>query len=153
MTISSPTASKVDSALFTPLAINNGKIQLAHRVILAPLTRNRGTPLKAESTAEDPNRVWLPNEMMAEYYSQRASKGGLIITEGVPPSLEVCWCFFLFSFFFSSLLFIWGWFFGDRSLLMGGADDGVGPRDNIEVSPCFRDIVGIGRSSNIYRGS
>lgn len=89
-----------DSALFTPIAINNGKIQLAHRVILAPLTRNRGTPLKRESTAEDPNRVWLPNEMMAEYYGQRASKGGLMITEGVPPSLEVCLCvLFLFSFF------------------------------------------------------
>ena len=82
--------SHADSALFTPLSINNGKIQLAHRVILAPLTRNRGTPLKRDSTAEDPNRVWLPNEMMAEYYGQRASKGGLMITEGVPPSLEVC---------------------------------------------------------------
>lgn len=84
-----PTSPHASSALFTPLSIANGKIQLAHRVILAPLTRNRGTPLKAESTAEDPNRVWLANEMMAEYYAQRASKGGLMITEGVPPSLEV----------------------------------------------------------------
>ena len=87
MTTSSP--AHASSALFTPLTIGNGKIQLSHRVILAPLTRNRGTPLKAESTAKDPNRVWLPNEMMAEYYAQRASKGGLMITEGVPPSLEV----------------------------------------------------------------
>lgn len=91
--------SHADSALFTPISINNGKIQLAHRVILAPLTRNRGTPLKRDSTAEDPNRVWLPNEMMAEYYGQRASKGGLMITEGVPPSLEVCVCVFLVFFF------------------------------------------------------
>ena len=102
-----------DSALFTPIAINNGKIQLAHRVILAPLTRNRGTPLKRESTAEDPNRVWLPNEMMAEYYGQRASKGGLMITEGVPPSLEVCLLcsvFVFFSFFFFRLfpVVFWG---------------------------------------------
>ena len=83
------TSTHASSALFHPLSINNGKIQLSHRVILAPLTRNRGTPLKAESTAEDPNRVWLANEMMAEYYSQRASEGGLMITEGVPPSLKV----------------------------------------------------------------
>ena len=124
------------SALFTPLSINNGKIQLSHRVILAPLTRNRGTPLKRDSTAEDPNRVWLPNEMMAEYYGQRASKGGLMITEGVPPSLEVC-CVNFFHLFPWFVVIHRRWFFGDRSLfiLLGGADDGVGPRDNVEVSP------------------
>jgi 2,4-dienoyl-CoA reductase-like NADH-dependent reductase (Old Yellow Enzyme family) len=77
------------SKLFEPLTIANGKIKLDHRVILAPLTRNRGTPLSAESTLENPNRIWLPNDLMVEYYTQRASKGGLIITEGVPPSLEV----------------------------------------------------------------
>lgn len=77
------------SKLFEPLTIGNGKIKLDHRVVLAPLTRNRGTPLSTESTPEKPNRVWLPNDLMAEYYTQRASKGGLIITEGVPPSLEV----------------------------------------------------------------
>lgn len=77
------------SKLFEPLAIGNGKIKLEHRVILAPLTRNRGTPLEAESTLEKPNRIWLPNDLMVEYYTQRTTKGGLIITEGVPPSLEV----------------------------------------------------------------
>jgi hypothetical protein len=77
------------SQLFSPTTIGNGRVQLAHRVVLAPLTRNRGTPLKEDSTAEDPNRIWLPNDLMAEYYAQRASKGGLMITEGVPPSLEV----------------------------------------------------------------
>jgi 2,4-dienoyl-CoA reductase-like NADH-dependent reductase (Old Yellow Enzyme family) len=45
--------------------------------------------MKEDSTAEDPNRIWLPNDLMVEYYAQRASKGGLMITEGVPPSLEV----------------------------------------------------------------
>jgi 2,4-dienoyl-CoA reductase-like NADH-dependent reductase (Old Yellow Enzyme family) len=79
---------RAQSKLFEPLTIGNGKTKLDHRVGLAPLTRNRGTPL-TESTPEKPNRVWLPNDLMAEYYSQRASKGGLIITEGVPPSLEV----------------------------------------------------------------
>lgn len=77
------------SKLFEPLTVGNGKIVLDHRVVLAPLTRNRGTPLSAESTAEKPNRIWLPNDLMVEYYTQRASKGGLVITEGVPPSLEV----------------------------------------------------------------
>jgi hypothetical protein len=77
------------SQLFSPMTIGNGRVQLAHRVVLAPLTRNRGTPLKEDSTVEDPNRIWLPNDLMAKYYAQRASKGGLMITEGVPPSLEV----------------------------------------------------------------
>ena len=77
------------SRLFEPLTIGNGKIRLDHRVVLAPLTRNRGTPLSSESTLEKPNRIWLPNNLMVEYYTQRASKGGLVITEGVPPSLEV----------------------------------------------------------------
>lgn len=95
-----------DSALFSHISINNGKIRLDHRVILAPLTRNRGTPLKAEGTAEDPNRVWLPNEMMAEYYSQRATKGGLLITEGVPPSLEVSVFFLFHSIFCTGLLVV-----------------------------------------------
>ncbi|KAF1361431.1 FMN-linked oxidoreductase [Lizonia empirigonia] len=78
----------LSSKLYEPLTIGSGKIKLDHRVVLAPLTRNRGTPLSTESTPEKPNRIWLPNDLMAEYYTQRASKGGLIITEGVPPSLE-----------------------------------------------------------------
>lgn len=76
------------SKLFQPLDIANGKIKLKHRVVLAPLTRNRGTPVKA-STPEDPNREWIPNDLMAEYYSQRATDGGLIISEAIPPNLEV----------------------------------------------------------------
>lgn len=76
------------SKLFEPITIADGKITLKHRVVMAPLTRNRGTPLKADSTPEDPNRIWLPNDLMKEYYSQRATDGGLIISEGLPPSLE-----------------------------------------------------------------
>ena len=82
-------SSNVESKLFEPVTIGNGKTTLNHRVVLAPLTRNRGTPV-TESTAEKPNRVWLPNDLMAEYYAQRTTNGGLLITEGVPPSLEVC---------------------------------------------------------------
>jgi 2,4-dienoyl-CoA reductase-like NADH-dependent reductase (Old Yellow Enzyme family) len=81
--------SRPDSKLFQPLKIANGKIELKHRVVLAPLTRNRGTPLQAESTPENPNRIWIPNDLMAEYYAQRTTEGGLLISEGVPPSLEV----------------------------------------------------------------
>ncbi|KAM0475139.1 hypothetical protein ACHAPX_007273 [Trichoderma viride] len=76
-----------ESQLFEPLVIANGKITLKHRVILAPLTRNRGTPLHA-STPENPNRIWVPNDLIADYYAQRATDGGLLISEGIPPSLE-----------------------------------------------------------------
>lgn len=79
-----------DSKLFEPLTIANGKITLKHRVVLAPLTRNRGTPHRENSTAENPNRIWIPNDVIAEYYAQRATEGGLLISEGIPPSLEVC---------------------------------------------------------------
>ena len=58
-----------NSPLFTPLDI--GPIQLRHRVVMAPLTRMR---------SERPGDV--PGNLMAEYYGQRASEGGLIITEG-----------------------------------------------------------------------
>ncbi|KAK7178363.1 NADH:flavin oxidoreductase NADH oxidase [Paraphaeosphaeria sporulosa] len=77
------------SKLFEPGTIGNGSIKLDHRVILAPLTRNRGTPLNAHSTLDNPNRIWLPNDLMVQYYTQRTTKGGLLITEGVPPSFEV----------------------------------------------------------------
>jgi N-ethylmaleimide reductase len=56
------------SKLFSPVRI--GAIDLAHRVVLAPLTRMR---------ADLPGNV--PNTLMAKYYGQRASPGGLMITE------------------------------------------------------------------------
>jgi N-ethylmaleimide reductase len=56
------------SKLFSPIRI--GAIDLAHRVVLAPLTRMR---------ADLPGNV--PNDLMATYYRQRASQGGLMITE------------------------------------------------------------------------
>lgn len=75
------------SKLFTPLKIANERIKPQHQVIMAPMTRNRGVPLR-ESTAEEPNRIWLADDLLALYYSQRASQGGLLITEGIPPSIE-----------------------------------------------------------------
>ncbi|KAH8675207.1 putative 12-oxophytodienoate reductase [Ilyonectria robusta] len=70
--------------LFTPLTIANGRIELGHRVVMAPMTRNRGVPFSGSID----NRIWLADEVVARYYAQRASPGGLIITEGIPLSLE-----------------------------------------------------------------
>ena len=54
--------------LFTPLQM--GPYTLSHRVVMAPLTRMR--------TKVD----FIPNELMVEYYTQRATKGGYIVSEG-----------------------------------------------------------------------
>src|ERR1700712_3823542 len=78
----------LSSAIFTPLTIGNGTLTLSHRVILAPLTRNRGLPLNPTPTPENPNRIWYPDSLMTTYYTQRTTPGGLLITEGLPPSLE-----------------------------------------------------------------
>lgn len=77
------------SKLFAPLKIGNGKIVLQHRVVLAPLTRNRGVPL-SEDTSETITKIWYPDELVATYYAQRATKGGLLISEGIAPNLEAC---------------------------------------------------------------
>ncbi|WP_420994173.1 alkene reductase [Cupriavidus sp. 30B13] len=53
--------------LFSPFKL--GRYQLEHRVVHAPMTRLRSEP-------DD-----TPSAMMAEYYRQRASAGGLLITE------------------------------------------------------------------------
>lgn len=55
------------SKLMSPIAV--GPLELAHRVVMAPLTR-----MRAEPGAR-------PGKLMAQYYAQRASPGGLIIGE------------------------------------------------------------------------
>lgn len=60
--------------LFTPLKV--GDMQLSHRVVMSPLTRNR---------CPDGN----PTSTVAEYYAQRATPGGLLISEGTLPSFMV----------------------------------------------------------------
>ncbi|XP_024172882.1 12-oxophytodienoate reductase 3 [Rosa chinensis] len=52
--------------LFSPYKM--GRLNLSHRVVLAPLTRCRA-----------PNEI--PQPAMIEYYSQRSTPGGLLITE------------------------------------------------------------------------
>jgi N-ethylmaleimide reductase len=56
-----------DTKLFSPIEI--GGLNLAHRVVMAPLTRMRT------------DAGGIPNDLMAEYYAQRATKGGFIIAE------------------------------------------------------------------------
>lgn len=58
------------SLLFSPAQL--GSLTLQNHLVIAPMTRSRAT-----------NNV--PNDLMAEYYAQRAS-AGLIITEGTSPS-------------------------------------------------------------------
>jgi N-ethylmaleimide reductase len=52
---------------------NLGKLNLKNKAVMAPMTRSR---------AVEHN---IPNELMAEYYAQRA-EAGLIVTEGTSPS-------------------------------------------------------------------
>jgi N-ethylmaleimide reductase len=58
------------SILFSKAAL--GPLALHNHMVMAPLTRSRATGN-------------IPNDLMAEYYAQRAS-AGLIITEGTSPS-------------------------------------------------------------------
>ncbi|HEY3446861.1 MAG TPA: alkene reductase [Myxococcales bacterium] len=59
------------SLLFSPTTM--GGLPLSNRMVMAPMTRSRAVEANT------------PNELMAEYYAQRAS-AGLIITEGTSPS-------------------------------------------------------------------
>jgi N-ethylmaleimide reductase len=60
--------------LFSPVQL--GALNLKHRVIMAPLTRSRSV---------QPDSV--PGDLMRTYYGQRASEGGLIISEATNISL------------------------------------------------------------------
>ncbi|KAI8078688.1 uncharacterized protein BX664DRAFT_369150 [Halteromyces radiatus] len=59
--------SSTTTALFTPIKL--GQYILKHRVVLSPMTRAR---------ADDHGN---PTEQVVEYYKQRATPGGLLITE------------------------------------------------------------------------
>ena len=60
--------------LFSPIEL--GPTRLNHRVVMAPLTRSRSI---------QPDGI--PGDLMLEYYSQRISDGGLIISEATQLSL------------------------------------------------------------------
>ncbi|WP_295999276.1 alkene reductase [Rugamonas sp.] len=57
------------SALFTPIKV--GPFTMQHRIVMAPLSRLRS------------DVGGMPTDLAVEYYSQRASEGGLLVTEGV----------------------------------------------------------------------
>ncbi|RZU31060.1 alkene reductase [Blastococcus saxobsidens] len=59
------------STLFTPYSL--GRIELANRLVMAPMTRNRA------------GADGVPTDSMVTYYAQRAG-AGLIVTEGTQPS-------------------------------------------------------------------
>lgn len=61
------------SSLLSPVVL--GDIALANRIVMAPMTRDRAGPGD------------VPTALMVEYYAQRAS-AGLIVTEGVQPSMS-----------------------------------------------------------------
>ena len=56
--------------LFSPYVL--GDLRLSNRIVMAPMTRSRAIGN-------------VPNELMAQYYGQRAG-AGLIVTEGIAPS-------------------------------------------------------------------
>ncbi len=60
--------------LFTPVQI--GAMKLKHRIVMAPLTRSRS--LQPDS---------VPGVLMAEYYTQRASDGGFLVSEATNISI------------------------------------------------------------------
>lgn len=60
-----------DLSLFAPATL--GPLALRNRIVMAPMTRSRAL------------ESGTPNDLMAEYYGQRAG-AGLIITEGVSPA-------------------------------------------------------------------
>ena len=63
------------SPLFDELAL--GALHLNHRVVMAPMTRIRADPA-----------TMAPHQLNAEYYRQRASRGGLITSEAINVSPE-----------------------------------------------------------------
>ena len=62
------------NGLFSPIEL--GPTRLKHRVVMAPLTR-------ARSIQPD----GIPSDLMLEYYAQRTSDGGLIVSEAAQLSL------------------------------------------------------------------
>lgn len=67
-----------ETALFKPVEV--GKLKLQHRIVLAPLTRMRNDLLS--------RGVYVPGERVLKYYADRATPGGLEITEATDICLD-----------------------------------------------------------------
>ena len=59
---------KRSMALFSPVQL--GALRLKHRIVMPPMSRLRAQPGSG-----------IPSDLMLEYYNQRASDGGLVLTE------------------------------------------------------------------------
>jgi hypothetical protein len=68
-----------DTTLFKPFKL--GALSLKHRIVQAPLTRMRAT--------KESDAVFVPGDLHVEYYSQRATNGGLQLTEATDISKYV----------------------------------------------------------------
>jgi len=66
-------AQTIGPSIWSPIKI--GRMQLPHRLVMAPMTRSRVSP------------GGTPSPLAAEYYAQRASFG-LLISEGTQPSAD-----------------------------------------------------------------
>lgn len=76
MPVDLPQNSPLETAsLFRPLKV--GWQELEHRIVLAPMTR-----IRADESS------FAPTELTVEYYRQRASRGGLLISEAIHISPE-----------------------------------------------------------------
>lgn len=69
-----------ETALFSPFQL--GPLKLEHRIVQAPLTRMRAS--------KEGDGIFVPKELHVEYYSQRATKGGLQLTEATDIAQYVC---------------------------------------------------------------
>ncbi|KAJ9139423.1 FAD binding domain-containing protein [Pleurostoma richardsiae] len=67
-----------DTKVFSPFQL--GRLSLSHRIVQAPCTR-----MRADFVSKG---VFLPNDKMVTYYGQRASAGGLQLTEATDISLN-----------------------------------------------------------------
>ncbi|KAJ3028954.1 UNVERIFIED_CONTAM: hypothetical protein HDU68_000481 [Siphonaria sp. JEL0065] len=83
----------MEKSLFKPLAV--GRFQLEHRIVLAPLTRSRGTERDSDGNESLANELMVTyfdcnknqnqlNRKQATYYAQRTTQGGLLISEASP---------------------------------------------------------------------
>jgi N-ethylmaleimide reductase len=71
--MSPPLPAPATRTLFDP--VNLGNLELRNRIVMAPMTRSRA------------DQDGVPGPLHVEYYRQRAS-AGLIVTEGVQPSIH-----------------------------------------------------------------
>lgn len=74
-----------ETALFQPLDV--GKWHLQHRIVQAPLTRMRNEP-EQHTTTTTTTTTYVPGPRVVQYYADRATPGGLQISEATDICLD-----------------------------------------------------------------